>query len=469
MKLVDGGQLPTYSPDGTMVAYLVPEALMPAALFVVPAGGGAPRRLQPELLVTTPAAGNHQAPLWSPDGASLLVHGRRADGPTGHAWWIVPVAGGEAARLEGVPEWPTWLGRFAHAWRGEHIYYAEGEPINGSTLFRLRVVPRPWRGAGDPEKLASYAGVALSASVSAGGRMVFPSLTPTQNIWSAPREAGTGVAAGPLEALTADSTGKRSLTVAADGARLAYSSYGPPGQANVEVHVRDMATGRESLIAGLGKWPFLDPVLSPDGSRVAYRDRREGKLVTFIAEAGSPSGREVCEGCLVRAFFPDLEDVLVETEEGLLRRRLDGGAETPLVQDRSLGDVALAIDGRWLAFTQARPDGAAALYLTDLSRPPSPPSSWTLVAEDRRFLGSPAWSSDGRFLYYVSWRDGSPCIWVQPLAPDGRLAGAATPALHLHSGNGVWERHTRLGVSADRLFVLATAVKGDLWSIELGE
>lgn len=65
--------------------------------------------------------------------------------------------------------------------------------------------------------------------------------------------------------------------------------------------------------------------------------------------------------------------------------------------------------------------------------------------------------------------DGSPCVWVQPVASDGRLTGAATAALHLHGGNGVWGRETRIGVTTDRLFVLATAVKGDVWSIELGE
>lgn len=132
-----------------------------------------------------------------------------------------------------------------------------------------------------------------------------------------------------------------------------------------------------------------------------------------------------------------------------------------------LGDVALSVDGRRLAFTQARPGGSAALFEADVAHHPSPPSSWTLIAEDRRLLGSPAWSPDGRFLYYVSQRDGSPCVWVQPVAPDGQLAGAATTALHLHSGNGVWGRQTRVGVTPDRLFVLATAVKGDVWSIEL--
>jgi len=67
----------------------------------------------------------------------------------------------------------------------------------------------------------------------------------------------------------------------------------------------------------------------------------------------------------------------------------------------------------------------------------------------------------------VSQRDGSPCVWAQPIAPDGRPAGPATAALHLHSDNGVWGRSTHIGVTPDRLFVLLTEVKGDIWSIQL--
>ena len=334
MKVVDRGELPSVSPDGTTVAYLVVPATLisRAEIFLVPAGGGTPRRLQPNMFATPPAAGGHQVPLWSPDGTSVLFHGEAVGGAGPHAWWIAPVAGGEAAALEGVPAWPPWLGRYALAWRDEHLYYQDGEPINGSTLYRVRLAPRPWRASGPAEKLTSYPGVSVTASTSARGRMVLASQTMVTNIWSARLQSGGGTTEGPLEAVTADSTGKRHLSVAADGSRLAYVSYGPPGQANVEAHVRDRATGRESLIAGLGKWPFLDPVLSADGSKVAYCDQREGKIVTYVADSGSSSGRVVCEGCFIRAFFPDPAEALVLTGDRLTRRRLDGSGEIPLLE-----------------------------------------------------------------------------------------------------------------------------------------
>jgi eukaryotic-like serine/threonine-protein kinase len=478
MKLVDGGTLPRFSPDGATIAFLVPAALTGRArLFLISAGGGAPRAFQPDFVSVSVSPAGHQPPLWSPDGASLLFGGVRAGDPKTLGWWIAPAAGGEAAAIGGLPDPPPGQVRYALAWHGEHVYYVDGEPINGSTLYRVRLAPGPWRLAGTPERLASYAGLVVGASTSTRGRMVFVGLAPVQNVWSVRLRAGERAASGPLERLTADSNGKSQLTVAADGSRLAYTAYGPPAQGNVEVRIREIATGRESLIAGTGKWPFLYPILSPDGSTVAYMDAPElrvptmdgrvGKRVAYVAETGSPSGRAVCEDCVILALFPGAAEALVAVGDRLTRRRLDGGAEVTLIEHLPQGSVALSADGRRLAFTQARQDGTAALYQADLTHPPILPESWQLVAEDRRHLGSPAWSPDGRLLYYVSQRDGSPCVWVQAVARDGRLAGPAYPALHLHSGMGAFGVVTWIGVTADRLFLLTVEVKSELWSAEL--
>jgi len=468
MKLVDGGELPSFSPDGATIAYLVPDALTARArLFLISAGGGAPRHLQPDLVATRPMSVGHQLPLWSPDGKNILLVGMRIGDPKTHGWWIAPVAAGESAAIKEVPDKPEWLARFALAWRGEYIYYEDQNQFNGSTLYRVRVAPKPWRIAGTPEKLISYAGVSLSASTSTRGRMVLASWSVLQNIWSVSLQGGKGIASGQLEPVTANSNGKQHLTVAANGSRLAYASYGSPEQGNVEVRVRDIATGIESLIAGSGKYPYLDPILSPDGSKVIYRDMQEKKFVTYVAGSGAASGSPVCEDCLFHAFFPNSAEALLQVDDRLIRHRLDGGGQVLLVQIPSLGDLALSPDGKRLAFTQARRDGTAALFQTDIAHPPCPPESWKLVAEDRNYLGSPAWSPDSRMLYYVSQRDGSPCIWAQSFAPDGNLAGAASAVLHLHSGNGVEGRMTEIGVTRDRLFLLLTELKGDVWSINL--
>ena len=50
-RIAEGGRLPSFSPDGSMILYLVVSATRFAKLFVVPAAGGIPRAFQPEFVV----------------------------------------------------------------------------------------------------------------------------------------------------------------------------------------------------------------------------------------------------------------------------------------------------------------------------------------------------------------------------------------------------------------------------------
>lgn len=63
---------------------------------------------------------------------------------------------------------------------------------------------------------------------------------------------------------------------------------------------------------------------------------------------------------------------------------------------------------------------------------------------------------------WISLRLGS----AHPL--DGKLVAAATAVLHLHSGSGA-KGSINVGVTTDRIFVLPTELKGDVWSINLDQ
>ena len=241
MKVVDGGELPSDSPDGTTVAYLVPDALnSQAEIFVVPAGGGTPRRLQPNMVATTPAAGGHQGPLWSPDGASLLVHGGpSAVGATPGGSCPSPAA--RPRRSRGFPR-----GR-----PGSGASRSPGVASTSTTWRGNRSTVRPCTGCASCHgpggrqwpREARLVRRGVRERVHVGTRSDGPRVARADPTWSVRQAVRGGGDRGPLEAVTADSTGKRSLSVAADGSRLAYASYGPPGQANVEVHVRDRPAG----------------------------------------------------------------------------------------------------------------------------------------------------------------------------------------------------------------------------------
>ena len=68
--LVRGGSQPRFSPDGRLVAYKVDggQSGPQSKVFVMPAGGGAAKRMAPDIRVTA-------RPTWSPDGRHLLVFG----------------------------------------------------------------------------------------------------------------------------------------------------------------------------------------------------------------------------------------------------------------------------------------------------------------------------------------------------------------------------------------------------------
>jgi Tol biopolymer transport system component len=319
----------------------------------------------------------------------------------------------------------------------------------------------------------------MGVSVSRNGRIVFGSITAARNIWSAEIAPKAGTAA--LQPFASDPTGKRGLTVAANGSRVAYVSYGNPtqravenpvaGSGNVEIRIRNLASGQEDVILGSGRTPFMDPRLSPDGSQIAYVDAPDGTSTAYVAAVGSSSARALSSKCYVHAFFSHSSDLLLEnpTLNRLERQSLNGGNPVPLIDASKvgfLGDVALAPTDRFVAFTAGGTVGKAVLYVAPVGPQSLGPESWTKVAEHDSYLRCPAWSPDGKVLYYFSNRDGFPCVWAQPIANDGKPDGAPVTAFHNHTAHGLFPQLMKLGVNADRLYLLLAEAKGNLWSLK---
>ena len=474
-KIADLGRVPGFSPDGSMVVYLVAAAVTNGGkLFLVPANGGSTQPFQPEF--TIPGIGpTHSPPLWSPDGKYILFDGLRPGERNSRGWWIAPVHGGEAVRV-GRPEPPpglisrnaSGLNCVAFAWRDHYIYYLEATSVTNANLYRIPIAERPWRLAGEPQKLASPTGVQWGASLSADGRVVFTSIALVGNICSVALKPDDGISFGEIQPITSDSTGKSGLSVASNGSRMAYSALKEDG---VELRIRDLASGREDLIVASGKLPMLSLRLSADGSRLAYIDQVEGKLAAFLAEPGK-SSRQLGQGFRVVGFFANPDEALVDVGGDLLaRQNLASGSRVPLVDvstpvSDSL-DTALSPDDRWIAFILGLPDGTAALYLAPVQDRLAPEETWIKLAQDRNYLGRSRWSPDGKMLYYGSKRDGFLCIWAQRIASDGKPIGEPIAAWHNHNSRSIFPGWIELGVAPGRLYTVLVDMRGDLWSIKL--
>lgn len=133
-----------------------------------------------------------------------------------------------------------------------------------------------------------------------------------------------------------------------------------------------------------------------------------------------------------------------------------------------LFDSALSPGDRFVAFTRARPDGFACLYVAPLGSRAPTEDDWVQIAEDRIYLGCPAWSPDSRSLYYGSARDGFVCVWAQRIAGDGKPEGQPFAVWHGDALPNFSVMNSAIfAVTPDKLYLMLTEIKGDLWSMKL--
>ncbi len=146
-----------------------------------------------------------------------------------------------------------------------------------------------------------------------------------------------------------------------DGKTIAYTTDVNGGQ---QIAVRAAENGTETLLTRFKEGYFYRPVWSPDGKTLAFSDNAH-RLWTVAAAGGAPK---------------------------------------QIAQDRlnEIHDQAFSPDGRWLAFSMSLSDHQrrSDLYLAELAT-----GKVTRLGAGDATDNSPAWSPDGKYLYFVSSRN----------------------------------------------------------------
>ena len=471
-RIADRGILPKFSPDGRWIVYFV----LPASLeqrryktFLISPKGGEPRQILGDFFAGFVVQG--ASITWSPDGKYLLFRGRRAEDPKSTDWWVFPVDGGEAVRTHAIENLAlTTIVQYPTAWVGDSVYYVSGTTIEGVNLFRAAIDPKTMAVTGPASAITAGSGMKIFTDALPDGRIYFTEMTVAMNAWSvAARPDEAAVTTAPQK-LTRDLMQNFNPTVSRDGARAAFTAFGGAQAARIEVRVADLRTGGETAIPVQAVNMGQVPRLSPDGSLLAYRDVIEGRSKMFVVAPGGAAARVLCENCLVTGFFPGNEAALVRSKPNELEKMdlRTGEKRIVLSSPRDIvQNASLSPDGRWIAWLAGEPDGRAAVRISPVGSAPQEVGETVTVAQADHYLGSPDWSPNGRWLYYLSERNGRCSIFARELDPRTKVPLGKEREILETTGNRLWLNYPygngAIAVAADRIVFEAASMTGNIY------
>jgi Tol biopolymer transport system component len=316
-------------------------------------------------------------------------------------------------------------------WRDDWLYLTI--PLGQSSeLFRVRLQPGGVV-TGEPQRLTMGAGVVDSARVAPNGGVVF----------SRSEISFEGHSLSLPENLSKE--GLRRVMPDTSGKPFPH----PSGAMGIWVTDGSRRKGvfyeKTSEGGQIGKRAISIALLSPDGGTAAFRSNDEPrKQPIFVQPIMGGAARQVCTDCGTPVDWTlDGRHIFYTTGGrptaiGLLE--VSSGQHADLLVHPShnvYGPRAWLTstgDG-WVAFYVENGPSTRQIMLAPLRGfKPGPVSSWVPLSDGSHWDESPAWSADGKTIYFVNRHDGFNCIMAQRIDPaTGLLMGARTVVSHFHS------------------------------------
>jgi Tol biopolymer transport system component len=423
---------PAWSPDGRHIAFVRIPPTGAAEVLLVPALGGAERRL-----TTTLLAYRGVPPSWRADGKWLAVLGRPSSSEP-NAVFLVDIETGERRRMTNPPPLSSGDNGPVFSPDGNTLAFPRFVGTGfASDLWLLSLDPDA-KPRGEPRRLTSE-GLALSGlDWSPDGRSLIVACdrAGAQALWRLPTTEGS-----PAWERLPFGANASQPAVARQGGRLAYASI--VSDTNL---YRLSGSGPPVKLCSSTRFDG-SPRFSPDGQRFVFASDRSGSREMWACDAAGANA------------------VQLTTRAG-----------------PQAGSPRWSPDGRSVAFDDFQ-DGHWHILLVGADGGPS--RRLTTEAFDHV---RPAWSSDGRWIYFGSRRSGQEQIWKMPsvggpaaqvtrnggwdsmASPDGRYvyyAQRSQPGIWRVSVEGGEEakvldrgRQGRWAVTAQGLYLADTTAEG---------
>ena len=335
-----------WSPDGEKLVFSdEPPGSSQLALYVFNLRTGEKVKL------TSPPAGiwGDWSPTFSPDGKTIAF--KRVTGFWLDEIYLIPTAGGAARQMTSVK-----AGIWGHAWT------ANGDSLivscqRGSTILGIWRFPRadPSR----PERIQQGAGdLIMPATARKANRIAWVSRVWDTNIYRASISGSE-----PPVKLIASTQRDQNPAVAADG-RIAFVS---DRSGSREIWIADADGGNQIKLTDFGGPPIDHLAWSPDGRRLAFDTRLDGRAGVLTIEC-PPEARHcgkpqmLIPGVSAPSWSADGTAIFYSSNatgsQQVWRHLMNGGSDT--VVTRSGGYFSRETrDGKWLYFSKT---GAETIY-----------------------------------------------------------------------------------------------------------
>jgi Tol biopolymer transport system component/DNA-binding winged helix-turn-helix (wHTH) protein len=487
-----GNVQPAWSPDGRQLAY---HSMARGGLWVVPALGGAPRRL----------SDFGSRPAWSPDGQqvafqSLSLADLPAISQIPATLWVVPASGGS-------PRPVTRIGQ-PRGGHGPHTWSSDGQRLGF-------IADGVWTVGLDGSGLRRISEVKSTSDVmfSPGGTLYWSAVSPREGRILRARLGPDGEASStPEELLDTGSDTARHLALSRDGRRLAFALASMSSSVvSLPVTRAGEPAGPPAPLTRDSRGRKVAPVFSPDGRRIAYLTFRAGEgSEVWVVDTANGEASQILPGITVDSialpdWFPasDRIGVVTKTGEALRYLSVSLAGETRVLMDLSgdVGHARLLRDGSGVVFHSQR-DGRLNVWRADFESgqirqltADGEGTGWPVPSPDGRSIavelfrgpdttqvavipaggGTPrpitttpgqhwahGWSPDGQRISYVARHNGAWNVyWVSLDGKERRLTD--------YRDVRTFVRYPTWSPTGDRIAYELTEMKADLWVMDLPE
>jgi Tol biopolymer transport system component/DNA-binding winged helix-turn-helix (wHTH) protein len=404
---------PAWSPDGQYIAFLRYSREDTASIFLIPALGGAERKLVDVNTLPFRPRGGSRNLSWSSNGKYLAL-GCGTDRDIGSSIWAIDVSTGERRRLTAVPENENdYSPVFARddGW----VAFIRGPRPNLADIYiqRLTNALRP-RGEAirisfDVAMIFGLARIPEENKLiySMAPRLGFPLLRAVSI-----GAQGGGHAPSPVDLRLGD--GVTALSIAR-GRRMVYGRT----VADSNIWTMQVSRHRASIPKRLIASTFSDhaPDYSPDGERLAFASTRSGSEEIWIAEADGSRPSQLTNRHGPQTSNPrwsaDGKKILfnswnrMQSDLWLVTVR-DGQVQLLTSDPGNDVEPRWSRDGKWIYFSSDK-SGRYEIYRM-------PANGGTAVRMTRDGGINATESADGLLLYYAKTPHSPTAIWRLPVA-----------------------------------------------------